>query len=51
MTENGLRYQEIDADQTPGGWDKVAQLIGRRAVPVIIVDGQSTALLAARLRA
>lgn len=40
MTENGLRYQEIDADQTPGAWDKVGRLTGRRAVPVIVVDGE-----------
>jgi mycoredoxin len=39
MAENGLRYQEIDADQAPGGWDKVQQLAGRKAVPVIVVDG------------
>ncbi len=39
LTENGLRYQEIDADQTPGGWEKVATLAGKRAVPVIVVDG------------
>lgn len=40
MNENGLRYQEIDADRAPGGWDKVAQLSGERAVPLIIVDGE-----------
>ncbi len=39
LTENGLRYQEIDADQTPGGWEKVAALAGKRAVPVLVVDG------------
>jgi glutaredoxin len=39
LTENGLRFQEIDADVTPRGWDKVQALAGRRAVPVIVVDG------------
>jgi glutaredoxin len=39
LNANGFKYQEIDADQTPGGWDKVQQLGGRRAVPVIVVDG------------
>lgn len=43
LTENGFKYQEIDADQAPGGWDKVKQLSGRRAVPVIVVDGEVTA--------
>ncbi|MES1185513.1 MAG: glutaredoxin domain-containing protein [Myxococcales bacterium] len=42
LTENGLRYQEIDADTTPGAWDKIERLIGRRGVPVIIVDGELT---------
>ena len=40
LSENGLRYQEIDVDQTPDGWSKVQRLAGRRAVPVIIVDGR-----------
>jgi glutaredoxin len=40
FSENGLRYREIDADTTPGAWAKVEQLIGRRAVPVIVVDGK-----------
>jgi glutaredoxin len=40
MTENGLSYREIDPDATPGGWEHVSQLIGRRAVPVIIIDGE-----------
>lgn len=39
LTENGFKFQEIDADTTPGGWDKVKQLGGRKAVPVIVVDG------------
>lgn len=39
MAENGLSYQEIDADATPGGWDKIQQLSGEKAVPVIVVDG------------
>ncbi len=39
LSENGFKYQEIDADTTPGGWDKVQQLGGRRAVPIIVVDG------------
>jgi glutaredoxin len=39
LKDNGLRYQEIDADQSPGGWEKVAALAGKRAVPVIVVDG------------
>jgi glutaredoxin len=42
LSVNGLHYQEIDPDRTPGGWDKVAQLTGQRAVPVIIVDGELT---------
>ena len=42
LSANGLRYQEIDADATPGGWDKIAQLSGQRAVPLIIVDGEVT---------
>ena len=42
LSANGLRYQEIDADATPGGWDKIAQLSGQRAVPLIIVDGEMT---------
>jgi glutaredoxin len=42
LSANGLRYQEIDADETPGGWDKIAALSGRRAVPLIIVDGEMT---------
>jgi mycoredoxin len=40
LNANGFKYQEIDADQTPGAWDKVQQLGGRRAVPVIVVDGE-----------
>lgn len=43
LAENGLHYQEIDADLTPGGWEKVQQLSGRRAVPVLVVDGDVTA--------
>ena len=39
LSANGFKYREIDADQTPGGWDKVQQLGGRKAVPVIVVDG------------
>jgi glutaredoxin 3 len=39
LAENGLTYREIDADATPGGWDKIQSLAGRRAVPVIVVDG------------
>lgn len=39
MSVNGLRYQEIDADTTPGGWDTVERLSGHRGVPVIVVDG------------
>lgn len=39
FAENGLRVQEIDVDQTPGAWEKVQQQTGRRAVPLIIVDG------------
>jgi glutaredoxin len=39
---NDLRYQEIDADTTPGAWQKIEQLSGRRAVPLIIVDGEQT---------
>jgi glutaredoxin len=46
LADNGLRYQEIDADLTPGGWEKVEQLSGRRAVPVLVVDGEVTAGLA-----
>jgi mycoredoxin len=40
LAENGLHYQEIDADLTPGGWAKVQQLSGGRAVPVVLVDGE-----------
>jgi mycoredoxin len=40
LAENGLRYQEIDVEETPNGWSKVQQLAGRRAVPVIVVDGR-----------
>lgn len=40
LSENGFKYQEIDADTTPGAWDKVEQLGGRRAVPIIVVDGE-----------
>jgi glutaredoxin len=43
LGENGLSYREIDADRTPGGWAAVEMLIGRRAVPVIVVDGDVTA--------
>jgi mycoredoxin len=39
LSENGLSYREIDPDATPTGWEKVQQLTGRRAVPVIVVDG------------
>jgi mycoredoxin len=42
MNDNGLHYREIDADETPGAWDKIQQLTGRRAVPLIIVDGELT---------
>lgn len=42
FSANGLRYQEIDADTTPGAWQKIEQLTGRRAVPLIIVDGEQT---------
>lgn len=42
LSENGLRYREIDADTTPGAWEKIERLIGRRGVPVIIVDGELT---------
>jgi glutaredoxin len=42
LSENGLRYREIDADLTPGAWEKIEQLIGHRGVPVIIVDGELT---------
>jgi glutaredoxin len=43
FAENGLRVQEIDVDQTPGAWEKVQQQTGRRAVPLIIVDGYAMA--------
>jgi glutaredoxin len=43
FAENGLRVQEIDVDQTPGAWQKVEQQTGRRAVPLIIVDGYAMA--------
>jgi glutaredoxin len=43
FADNGLRVQEIDVDETPGAWDKVQQQTGRRAVPLIIVDGQAIA--------
>ena len=39
LSANGLRYQEIDVDAAPGGWDTVQRLSGARGVPVIIVDG------------
>jgi glutaredoxin len=42
LSANGLRYQEIDADETPGAWEKIDKLIGHRGVPVIIVDGELT---------
>jgi len=42
LSANGLRYQEIDADETPGAWEKIDKLIGRRGVPVIVVDGELT---------
>jgi glutaredoxin len=47
LTDSGFRYQEIDADTTPGGWDKVQQLGGRKAVPVIVVDGDVSVGLSA----
>jgi glutaredoxin len=40
FADSGLKYREIDADKAPGGWDEVERLGGRRAVPVIVVDGQ-----------
>lgn len=43
LTANGLAYQEIDADKTPGGWEKVQELGGRRAVPLVVVDGEVNA--------
>lgn len=42
LSANGLQYREIDADETPGGWDKIAALSGQRGVPLIIVDGEMT---------
>jgi glutaredoxin len=39
LAANGFRVREIDVDASPAGWEKVQQLIGRRAVPVIVVDG------------
>lgn len=42
LSANGLRFQEIDADATPGAWDKIEQLSGGRGVPLIIVDGEQT---------
>jgi glutaredoxin len=39
LSANGFRVQEIDVDASPSGWSKVQQLIGRRAVPVIVIDG------------
>lgn len=41
LTENGLRFRDIDVDQTPGAWETVERQSGQRAVPLIIVDGQS----------
>lgn len=43
LAENGLTYREIDPDVTPDGWATVKKLIGRQAVPVIVVDGVTTA--------
>jgi glutaredoxin len=43
LSANGFRVQEIDVDASPTGWAKVQQLIGRRAVPVIVVDGDVNA--------
>ena len=48
LNANGLHYQEIDADTTPGGWDSVERLTGHRGVPVIVVDGDVSAGLDAR---
>jgi len=48
LNANGLHYQEIDADATPGGWDSVERLTGHRGVPVIVVDGDVSAGLDAR---
>ena len=42
FSANGLRYREIDVDTTPGAWQKIEQLTSRRAVPLIIVDGEQT---------
>jgi glutaredoxin len=42
LSANGLQYREIDADETPGGWDEIAALSGQRGVPLIIVDGEMT---------
>jgi glutaredoxin len=42
LTANGLRFQEIDADATPGAWDTIERLAGGRGVPLIIVDGEQT---------
>jgi glutaredoxin len=46
FAETGLKYREIDADQAPGAWDEVARLGGKRAVPVIVVDGEVSVGLA-----
>lgn len=42
LSANGLQYREIDADETPGGWEEIAALSGQRGVPLIIVDGEMT---------
>jgi glutaredoxin len=42
LSENGLHYREIDADEIPGTWDEIERMTGRRGVPVIIVDGERT---------
>lgn len=43
FADNGLHVREIDVDQTPGAWQEVQQRTGRRAVPLILVDGQAFA--------
>jgi glutaredoxin 3 len=37
---NHLGWREVDVERVAGGWQTVERLAGKRAVPVIVVDGE-----------
>ena len=40
LQENGVPYEEIDIEETPGAADEVIDNVGKRAIPQFVIDGK-----------